>query len=1001
MPGQTLAQLVRAKYPGAYEGISDQALESLVRQKYPGIYDAVPSTPPVSAEDFTPKGPEGLALGRFAANAWSMVNPIEAVKGIASAVAHPIDTVSGLVSAQGAQFGKAAEAAKRGGWSGASQALGHAAAGILPIVGPAAANVGEQIGSGDVAGGLGAGAGLVGGVLTPGAVRRYAPESIRTPVMAALDPIEAAAVEAGKRAGVVMDAATATGNRFVRAVQHIADRSLGGSMIAERAAAKQAEGLATMGEQLAAKANARPKSLAEIAAEQGEYLHGSSAEFSQFKQGPHKAIYLSNAEATGRKTQAEHIAGGPFGGQLYAVKVDASKLKTFNPLNDATARQIYEKLYPGQPAKQWVEYPDMPEVIAAAEPHGYNDFRVREPAVQGFSRAITDPTALKITARVEKGADGSFTRLTPGKPVTIEQAGEGIQGALRGKIGRHRGEANTAYERLREIEADPANQRAIDIEPRAGTAAAAQGRPMPSGRRFAPEGASTEQLWQGVLGDARRNGFKGSADDLKVEFMDRLRSARELGKETAEAAGEVSGKALLDEIRRLGGIRPFTKELVGQTTVKNRGDFASIVESFGAKGGWSQRGGASIFRKDGLAFDDLIQQLGEHPHWKNIIQNERDLFDALDDIARQGPEAAGSADFEHLLRGAHGIEPGAKWWEGSAAAKSETMGLPVDLRPAKEALAPIYQELMREAEITPPMGGKGRALATLDRLMKGPDDAPLSVVDGALSDLKKLSRPDAQGMRTAGAGAAAQAVKQLDDWVKVTAENAGPEALSALEAGRAATVAKYDTAGILKALEGNRKAPVRVAGKLLAAQDTAVDQLRQVAKHAPQELPKLGRAFLDRLLERATAEGGFKHADAIASKWEKLGAETKRLLYRDPAHIAELDKFFRLARMTAKSANPSGTAHTLAAGHAITEAAGLVTGTIAPMTAAVTIAGPAALSKLLHSPAGVRLLTEGYRIPLRNAARRSAWAAQVAALVEQLPEQANAENVMSDEGGNH
>jgi hypothetical protein len=843
MPGQTLAQLVRAKYPGAYEGISDQALESLVRQKYPGIYDAVPSTPPVSAEDFTPKGPEGSALGRFAANAWSMVNPIEAVKGIASAVAHPIDTATGLIQAQGAQFGKAAEAAKRGGWSGASQALGHAAAGILPIVGPAAANVGEQIGSGDVAGGLGAGAGLVGGVLTPGAVNRYVPESIRTPVMAALDPIEAAAVEAGKLAGVVMDAATATGNRFVRAAQHIVDRSLGGSMIAERAAAKQAEGLATMGEQLAAK--------------------------------------------------------------------------------------------------------------------GYR------------------------------------------APVTVEQAGEGIQAALRGKIGRHRGEANTAYERLREIEADPANQRAIAIEPQLGTSAAAQGRPMPSGRRFAPEGASTEQLWQGVLGDARRNGFKGSADDLKLEFMDRLRSARELGKETAEAAGEVSGKALLDEIRRLGGIRPFTKELVGQTTVKNRGDFASIVESFGAKGGWSQRGGASIFRKDGLAFDDLIQQLGEHPHWKNIIQNERDLFDALDDIARQGPEAAGSADFEHLLRGAHGIEPGAKWWEGSAAAKSETMGLPVDLRPAKEALAPIYQELMREAEITPPMGGKGRALATLDRLMKGPDDAPLSVVDGALSDLKKLSRPDAQGMRTAGAGAAAQAVKQLDDWVKVTAENAGPEALSALEAGRAATVAKYDTAGILKALEGNRKAPVRVAGKLLAAQDTAVDQLRQVAKHAPQELPKLGRAFLDRLLERATAEGGFKHADAIASKWEKLGAETKRLLYRDPAHIAELDKFFRLARMTAKSANPSGTAHTYAAGHAIAEGTALLAGTIEPMTAAATIAGPAALSKLLHSPAGVRLLTEGYRIPLRNAARRSAWAAEVAALVEQLPEQANAENVMSDEGGNH
>lgn len=44
MADQTLAQLVRAKYPGVYDKLNDQELESKVRAKYPGTYDKVPST---------------------------------------------------------------------------------------------------------------------------------------------------------------------------------------------------------------------------------------------------------------------------------------------------------------------------------------------------------------------------------------------------------------------------------------------------------------------------------------------------------------------------------------------------------------------------------------------------------------------------------------------------------------------------------------------------------------------------------------------------------------------------------------------------------------------------------------------------------------------------------------------------------------------------------------------------------------------------------------------
>jgi len=49
-PQQTLAQLVRSKYPGVYDSLSDADLEAKVKAKYPGVYDQLPTTP-VSLQD--------------------------------------------------------------------------------------------------------------------------------------------------------------------------------------------------------------------------------------------------------------------------------------------------------------------------------------------------------------------------------------------------------------------------------------------------------------------------------------------------------------------------------------------------------------------------------------------------------------------------------------------------------------------------------------------------------------------------------------------------------------------------------------------------------------------------------------------------------------------------------------------------------------------------------------------------------------------------------------
>jgi hypothetical protein len=107
----------------------------------------------------------GRGIGRFLAGAGEMLNPITAVKGLAHAVAHPLDTVDSMIDASAEQYGKAREAFGQG---RLTEAVGHGLAGTLPVIGPAAAGIGEQIGAGDVAGGLGAATGMVAG---PAAVR--------------------------------------------------------------------------------------------------------------------------------------------------------------------------------------------------------------------------------------------------------------------------------------------------------------------------------------------------------------------------------------------------------------------------------------------------------------------------------------------------------------------------------------------------------------------------------------------------------------------------------------------------------------------------------------------------------------------------------------------------------------------------------------------------------------------------------------------------------------
>ncbi len=102
--------------------------------------------------------PEGSATSRFVSGAAKNLNPITAIQGIYGAVRHPIDTGGAMLTAQFRELQKANEDRKAGRYS---EMVGHGAAGMLPVIGPAASAAGERMASGDIAGGAGEGAGLM------------------------------------------------------------------------------------------------------------------------------------------------------------------------------------------------------------------------------------------------------------------------------------------------------------------------------------------------------------------------------------------------------------------------------------------------------------------------------------------------------------------------------------------------------------------------------------------------------------------------------------------------------------------------------------------------------------------------------------------------------------------------------------------------------------------------------------------------------------------------
>lgn len=298
------------------------------------------------------------------------------------------------------------------------------------------------------------------------------------------------------------------------------------------------------------------------------------------------------------------------------------------------------------------------------------------------------------------------------------------------------------------------------------------------------------------------------------------------------------------------------------------------------------------------------------------------------------------------------------------------MQMPVDLKAVKAQLRPLRDRMMRQMPVAQQRADP--ALHAIQNILDSPDYLPVSMVDMDLSAIKALSRTDGP-VRDVSQGLAATAVRTLNAAVDSAVAKGGTAATDALKAGRAATTAKHGVADLVKVL---RDEPVQAFQQATWANDSGIDRLNAIAKQAPTAMRQIGRAYLDDLFSKATVEGGFSRGAGLQAQWQKLGPQTKAALF-NKALVKDLDDFFLLAKKIGESPNPSGTGHIVSLG---AQGAALVTN---PLTGVALQLTGAALSKLLHSKTGVRLLTRGLQVPIGSKAAGASVVSSLTALAKQ------------------
>ena len=279
--------------------------------------------------------------------------------------------------------------------------------------------------------------------------------------------------------------------------------------------------------------------------------------------------------------------------------------------------------------------------------------------------------------------------------------------------------------------------------------------------------------------------------------------------------------------------------------------------------------------------------------------------------------------------------------------------LPVNIEGLKQQLKPIYQHMQQWWKIS--KRNDSSAFVAIKSVMESPDHVPASVVEKALGGLKEMSR---EGGRDAATGLAKHMIPKVQKLVDDTVMAADSSKLQMLQDGRKSTALGHEVIDVKKRFNNPAEEPVQDFTRATWTRDTNIEFLKDVHTHAPGELPKIGRAWLENTIDQATAGGSqFNATKTLANGWDNLGTQQKQLMFPNPAHRQDLDRFFTLIKKQAENANPSGTSYATA---------GLVSGAAVATDVFWGLLGNVGtygVVKLMYSPKAVKLLLDGVRLP--------------------------------------
>jgi DdrB-like nuclease len=408
-----------------------------------------------------------------------------------------------------------------------------------------------------------------------------------------------------------------------------------------------------------------------------------------------------------------------------------------------------------------------------------------------------------------------------------------------------------------------------------------------------------------------------------------------------------------------------------QTGSKVAANAENILQNLPFASGVAKAARAEETRTLGAAGANEVDQLGAQPGTNAPVPTKLDAGEALhgqldQNIAEHHAAAGASYDqlrsIENQPQFKANVQTGTKRVEagidevGNPTYKNvpvhEDVQLPVPLRPVKLALKPIYDRMMRQMPVAQQQASAG--LKALSNIVNGPDFESASITDENLGAIKQIAR---DATSPVGQGLAKAAVKELDAAVRKAVARAGPDATAALEQGRASTIAKYGAQEVKDSLPVE---PVALVTKLLAPGDRNIKLLRSVAEQSPSHIASLAQAAVQGLLDQVTAEAGMAKAQTALTAWQKLGPETKAILFK--GREKGITDFFTLAKKMAENPNPSGTASVVALGKA-----GLLLFT-KPLFAVPMLLSSRALARVLFTPTGARNLIAGMKLPLKSGA---------------------------------